>query len=264
MTEHEESVLRAKTFLKAAVPLVEEVVAADANLQKMIAKWNCAIQLSAKNEEPAAYMLFENGAVKVKQGKHEKPVLTLEFKSLKQMNDTFAGKAKKTDMPRIKGMWHILLLLKTQKLLNSLQMLMPEYVVTTPEQKVLKVKMLLYLVGVALQEMSKGGDEYILRFAGPAHKKVVEWTVALEEPACSIRLDEGIIKCKKGLYGKKPYLGMDFKDIDAAMAVLTNQVSPLEAQASGLVTFRGTPEYGIKAGSLMTRVNNFLMPEEGA
>jgi len=39
--------------------------------------------------------------------------------------------------------------------------------------------------------MSKGGDEYLLRFSGPAHKKVVEWTVAQEEPAASIRLDEG-------------------------------------------------------------------------
>jgi len=59
-------------------------------------------------------------------------------------------------------------------------------------------------------------------------------------------------------------MAMDFKDIDAAMAVLTNKVGPIEAQATGLVTFRGTPEFGIKAGSMMTRVNNFLMPEDGA
>ena len=64
MTEQEIEIMRSKTFLKAALPLLEEVVLASPDMQKMIAKWNCAVQFQIKNEEPAAHLLFEGGTLK--------------------------------------------------------------------------------------------------------------------------------------------------------------------------------------------------------
>ncbi|MFC1474688.1 SCP2 sterol-binding domain-containing protein [bacterium] len=264
MTEHEVEVLRAKTFLKAAVPLLEEVVAADPAKQKMIAKWNAVVQFKVQNEEPAGYIQFQNGECKVIQGVHEKPTITLGFKNLKHFNDTMAG--NKAPMPKISGIWHLILLLKVQGLLDSLQMLKPDYVVKTEEMKKLKVQMLLLMVTRALQQMSKGGDEYVKRLTKAQRKKVIEWTVAQQDdmPAAFMQIDMGKIKAGKGRSKRRPYLAMDFKDIDSAMKVLTGEVGAVEAQMQGLVVPRGTAEFGMKVGSLMKRVENFLMPKEGA
>jgi hypothetical protein len=54
---------------------------------------------------------------------------------------------------------------------------------------------------------------------------------------------------------------MDFTDLDGALKVLTSEVGALDATRQQLVSFRGTAEYGIKVGNLMTRVGNTLMPE---
>jgi len=246
--------------MKAALPLVEEVVAADPAKQKMIENWNFAFQFKVQNEEPAAYLLFEGGSVTVKQGVHEKPAITLTFKNLKHLNDTLAG--NKAPMPKVSGIWHLILLLKCQGLLNSLQMLTPEYKVEGEQQKILKVKMLLLMVTRALEEMAAGGDEYVHRLTKTQRKKLVEWTVAQQEdmPAAYIKIDQGKIKAFEGRTKRRPYLAMDFKDIDSAVKVLTGEVGAVDAQKEGLVVPRGTAEFGIKVGSLMKRVENFLMP----
>jgi len=258
MAERETELLRAKTFLKAALPLLEDVVAANPDLQKMISKWNCAVQFQVKNEEPAAHLLFEGGALKVVQGKHPKPAIAFTFKKLEDMNSFFTGK---NVLFGIKGLTHILLLMKVVKILMKLKMLMPTYKCKNEAEKVLKVQLLLYMVSQALQEMSNGNDEYIVRLTQTARKKIIEWTVKPDGPAAWIRMDEGKIKAFKGRCDRRPYVAMDFTDIDGALKVLTSEVGALDATRQQLVSFRGTAEYGIKVGNLMTRVSNLLMPE---
>lgn len=249
--------------MKAAIPLIEEVVAADPKKQKMIAKWNCAVQFKIQNEEPAAHLLFENGTVKVVQSLHPNPTITLGFKNLKHFNDTMAG--NKAPMPKVSGLHHLILLLKVQGLLNALQMLKPEYKVEGDEMKKLKIMMLLLMVTRALEEMAAGGDEYVNKLTKAQKKKILQWTIDQKEdlPAAYIVIDMGTITAKRGIAKRRPYLAMDFRDIDSALQVLTGAAGPVEAQGTGMITPRGTAEFGMKAGSLMKRVENFLMPAEG-
>ncbi len=259
LTPEEIEILRATTFLKAALPLLEEVAESDEEVKKMIAPWNFAVQLQVKTGSPAAYVLFENGTLKVEQGKHANPLITMTFKEVKLMNDFFAGKMV---LPSIKGLNHPVILIKfLLKLFMKLKMLMPEYKCKNEAEKELKVRMLIYMVSFALQEMSRGGDEYVYRMTKTAHKKIVEFLVLPEGPAAYIKINEGVIKGIKGRTNRRPYCSMDFKDLESALMVLTNQVGPLDANKQGLVTSRGTPEYSIKIGGLMQRVNNFLMEE---
>ncbi|HPN94389.1 MAG: hypothetical protein BWY28_00443 [bacterium ADurb.Bin236] len=256
----ESETLRSVTFLAAALPLIEEIVASDAALQKKVSGWNCAIQFKVKNDIPAAYVLFEKGAVSVVQGTHDKPVITMTFKNCADMNGFFTGKMI---LPKISGMSHLIILMTfLMKMMMKMKMLMPEYKCKTEEEKLLKVRMMLYMVAFALQEMSRGGDDYIYRLTKTARKKIIEWTVNQEEPAVHVRIDEGDIKATKGKTKRRPYVGMDFKDLDAALKVLSSEVGALDATRQQLVSFRGTAEYGIKVGNLMTRVGNLLMPVE--
>jgi hypothetical protein len=259
-TDAQIQVKRARGFLAAALPLASDIVEATPAVKKKIAGWNCAIQFKVKGEEPAAYVLFEGGAAKVEQGTHPKPIITLTFKTSKALNDFFVGKMV---LPSIKGMSHLIILMTfLMKIMMKMKMLMPAYKCKSPEEKVLKVQMLLSLVAVAMQEMSKNGDEYLYKLTKTARKKIVEWTVIPDGPAAWIRIDEGKFSAHKGRTDRRPYVAMDFVDIDAALKVLTSEVGALDATRLQLVKFRGTAEYGIKVGNMMTRVNNFLMPEE--
>jgi hypothetical protein len=258
MTEQEIEIMRSKTFLKAALPLLEEVVADDPALLKMVAKWNCAVQFQIKNEEPAAHLLFEGGTLKVVQGKHPKPTISFTFKNPVTMNAFFTGK---NVLFGISGLTHLLLLMKVVKILMKLKMLMPTYTCKSEAEKVLKVKLLMYMVAFALEEMSNCNDEYIVRMTQTARKKIIEWMVKPDGPAVWVRIDEGKIKATKGRTDRRPYVAMDFTDVNGAMKVLTSEVGALDATRQQLVSFRGTAEYGIKVGNLMTRVGNILMPE---
>jgi hypothetical protein len=258
MTEQEIELMRSKTFLKAALPLLEEVVAADPALVKMTAKWNCAIQFQIKNAEPAAHMLFEGGTLKVVSGKHPKPAIKFTFKDPTTMNSFFTGK---NVLFGISGLTHILLLMKVVKILMKLKMLMPTYVCKDEAEKTLKVQLLMYMVAFALEEMSECEDEYIVRLTKTARKKIIEWTVKPDGPAVWVRIDEGKIKATKGRTDRRPYVAMDFVDTAGALRMLTSEVGALEATRLQLVSFRGTAEYGMKVGNLMTRVGNVLMPE---
>jgi hypothetical protein len=258
MTEQEIELMRSKTFLKAALPLLEEVVAADPALQKMTAKWNCAVQFQIKNEEPAAHLMFEGGTAKVISGKHAKPAIAFTFKNPQTMNAFFTGK---NVLFGISGLIHILLLMKVVKILMKLKMLMPTYQCKSEEEKALKVKLLMYMVAFALEEMSNCNDEYIVRMTQTARKKIIEWTVKPDGPAVWVRMDEGKIKATKGRTERRPYVAMDFTDLNGALKVLTSEVGALDATRQQLVSFRGTAEYGMKVGNLMTRVSNVLMPE---
>lgn len=263
MTEHEAEVLRARTFFKAALPLVEEVLETSPAKKNKIAKWNAAVQFRIKNEDPAAFMQFQNGECKVVQGVHEKPVITFTFKDPKTFNGFMTGAMV---LPSISGLLHVGILIQVLMLLLSLKMIMPTAAVKTLEQKKLKVQMLLLFISRALQEMAAGGDEYVHRLTKAQRKKIIEWTVNQQDdmPAAFIQIDMGVIKAGRGRSKRRPYLAMDFKDIDSAVAVLTGAVGAVDAQIQGLVVPRGTAEFGMKVGSLMKRVENFLMPKEGA
>jgi hypothetical protein len=252
-------VKRAKAFLAAALPLAADIVEGLPGVKKAVAKWNCAIQFKVAADPVAAYVQFEGGAAKVVQGAHEKPIITLTFKTSKAMNDFFTGKMV---LPKISGMSHIIILMTfLMKIMMKMKMLMPSYKCKSEGEKVLKVQMLLSLVAFAMQEMTVMGDDYIGRLTKTARKKIVEWTVIPDGPAAWIRIDEGKITANKGRTDRRPYVAMDFVDINAALKVLTSEVGALEASKLQLVKFRGTAEYGIKVGNLMTRVNNFLMPD---
>lgn len=263
MTEEkvfEEYTAKAKVFLGAAIPLIEEVVPVRQKLGDMIGAWNCVIQIEVLNTDIATHLVFSGGTVKVEKGRHEKPILALCFKDPKHLADTFGG--KKAPMPKVKGMWHILLLMKTQKLLNSLQMLQPTYDVTDPALRELKVKMLLYMVTGAMQILSEEGEQFIHDVTLGSRNKYIQWKVLPDGPMCHAKINQGLVEAGRGKPPKRPFAAMEFRDIDAAYDLLTSKVSPQDAIIEGLSVITGSAEYGVRIAQLMMHTGNFLSPPE--
>ncbi|GFP32844.1 hypothetical protein HKBW3S42_01151 [Candidatus Hakubella thermalkaliphila] len=122
-----EELMRASIFLSSILPLLEVMVEEDEKLKNMIKNWNYVVQLEVKGEDLATYFIFSDGKLKVVSGHHSNPTISLIFKDVPQLNESISGKKV---IPKIKGIWHIFLLLKVMKLLNSLNILKPEVEVT--------------------------------------------------------------------------------------------------------------------------------------
>ena len=249
-----EDILKAKVYLYCALPLLEEVAKDSPKISSMIKKWNCVVQIDVKDKDLASYLQFFGGTLKVLKGKHEKPIITITFKDAKSLNDTFSG--AKMSIPKIKGIWHIILLIKTMKLLNSLKILLPELEVKDYEEKKLKVKMLLYMVAFAMDEMSEE-DDYIRKLISGSQDKIIQFNIG-DGPSAYIRIDEQIIEANKGEYDERPYLLLDFKNIDSAYDIFTSKVSALDAIGKQLVLIKGSPEYALRISNLMKRVGEFM------
>ena len=252
--------MKARVYLRAILPLLE-IVAEDVDkYRNMIAPWDCVVQVETLgDEEAAAYIIIKDGILKVEQGRHPNPTIGLGFKTLEQMNITLGGGM--SGIPKIKGMWHVLLLLKVMQLLNSLKMLMPEFTAQTDEEKMLKVKMLLGMVTVAMQEMCNSGDEFIGRLVRGSKGKVIQWQVP-KGPQAHVVLDAPHIYAYKGKHKKRPYLLMKFADLDSAYQVLSGELDAVQATAKQAMKLRGPSEYGMRIGNMMKRVENFMMPTE--
>ncbi|PIU62729.1 MAG: hypothetical protein COS84_10240 [Armatimonadetes bacterium CG07_land_8_20_14_0_80_40_9] len=253
----EEELMRANIYLYVILPLLEEVVKEDKKMAKMVRKWRCVVQFQVRDKEISAHLVFSGGDLKVKRGTYPAPTITISFKDVENLNQTFSG--KKSAMPKVKGIWHIFLLLKVLKLLNFLQILLPEKEVTDPELRRLKVKMLLYAAVFALGELSKG-DEYVKRTIQSSSDRIVQWRVKPEGPFAYAKMDKTGIEAFKGIHDKGSYVSMELRDLDAAYDVLTGKVDALKAVGQRMIVFRGAVGYGEKVGALMKRVEEFLNP----
>lgn len=258
MTEEQ---IKGRIYLTVIIPLLEEVVKQSKTKQEAIKNWNCVVQFGVKGENFSVHLCFEGGNLKIIKGAHPSPTISLVFPTISALIDNFSGKKPSlSTRPKIRGWWHIILLMKVLKLLKSLSILIPSYEPPDIEGKKLKVTLLLYTVVYSLEILSLE-DEFVRNVIAGATNKIVQWSVLPDGPHIWAEVDKSGVKAEKGTV-KRPYISMEFKDVDAAYSLLTEKVGTLEALVQGLLTIKGVVEYSIKVGSMMQRVGEYLKPKE--
>lgn len=244
--------LRARIFLRSALPLVKVVVAERPHYRRLLYKAGGVVQFAAGDSEQGAWIELGDGSIDVKQGLHPHPSITVKFKELKALNDFFAGGIA---MPSIHGLAGISSLLRVVPLLLKLKMLLPNVVPTDPAEKALKVRMLLYMISNALSQLNKGGDETMVKLVKNSPERVFQWTVEGGGPAAYLRMRGGLSKAGRGSYARRrPYVHMIFPNIDGAFDVLTQKVGTVDAVHYNKVRMEGAMEGGKDVGMLMQRV----------
>jgi len=88
-----DATLQASIFLKALLPLMENLVEYDQEAAAAIEGEKLTVQFDIK-DGPAAYLTVEDGTVTHGVGKHEKPDLWLTFPTADRFNNMIAGKGK--------------------------------------------------------------------------------------------------------------------------------------------------------------------------
>ncbi len=247
--------LRTRLFLRAALPLTKIVLEERPALRKRLASTTAVVQFQARGCDEGAHLQLTQGALEVVQGIHPAPTVVLEFKTREALNAFFAGKLV---LPRIRPLSGLSTLLRVLPLLMSLKILMPSADPRSPEQRALKVKLLLSMVSVALSQLNKAGDELMIELTQKSPDRVYQWTVA-GGPAVYLRMRAGRTKAGKGVYARRrPFVSMRFPSLEGAYQVLTSKVPLVEAVKRGYVITEGAMEYSKEIGLRMQHVEELL------
>lgn len=247
--------LRTRLFLNAALPLTKIVREQDKWMRLLTKNMTAVVQFQVKGTETGAHLIFENDALEVKQGLHEKPTVAFAFKDNADLNTFFAGGLA---LPSIKGLYRLDVVLRTVPLLLGLKLLMPDADPKDPEKQALKVKLLLYMVTTALSQLNKAGEESMVAMTSKSPDRIYQWIVE-GGPAAYLRMKAGKTKAGRGVYTRRrPFVLMRFPNIEGAYQVLTSKVALVEAVKQGFVVTEGAMEYSKEIGLRMQFIEELL------
>lgn len=255
--------LRADLFLASVLPLLEVVVAAEPRVRQLVHGLSGTVHFEARGSDLAARLVFDGESLRVMQGASEQSTLRFVFGSLAQMNDFFAGKPR---IPRIKpflGIFHPRLTLQTLRLLMVLRILeppRPNAPAPLPDERALRVRLLLYLVTRAIERLHRQGHGPTRSLAEDSPDRVYQWTVVGTDIAAWVRMHKGRVKSGRGdCAARRPFVHFVFPDVDSAFAVLTATSSQMQGFRGGSVVTYGSPEYTRKMALLMQDVDKLLL-----
>jgi len=264
--------LRARLFLRAALPAVKVVLEDDPVMKKRFQGVRARVQFVAKGKpdpigafvvfgEPADEAAGEAAAapaasVCVEQGFCDRPDVTFSFSSVKKLNDFFAGK---TVLPGIKGLGKPALVAKVVSLLLALKLMLPSAQPTDPAKRRLKVKLTLYMITTALSQYNKGGDPEMMRWTAGQPERIYQMSVEPDGIAAYLRIRAGLSKAGRGVYQRRrPFVHMRFHGVDGALAVMNKEVGFIDGVGRGYVRIDGSPEYAANLNDFMMRVQALL------
>jgi hypothetical protein len=256
--------LRARLFLRAALPCVKVMLEDDPATAKRFRSVTAVVQFVARNQprDVGAYLRFEDGDVRVEQGFWDadglgkEPEITFTFGSLGKLCDFFAGK---TVLPSIRGYDHPALLAKVVRLLLGLKLMLPGVQPADPVKRRLKVKLTVYMITTALSQYNKGGDPEMRRWTAGQPDRIYQFSVEPEGIAAYLRVRGGQTKAGRGVYERRrPFVHMRFNGVDGALAVMGKEVEFVEGVGKGMVRIDGSPEYAANLNDFMMRVQTLL------
>jgi hypothetical protein len=264
--------LRARLFLRAALPVAKVILEDDPGMKKRFEKVRARVQFVAKGapEPVGAYLVFGDPAAapdeaaadappvafRVAQGFCERPDITFTFGSVEKLNNFFAGK---TVLPGIKGLRKPALLAKVFRLLLALKLMLPNAQPKDPAKRRLKVKMTIYMITTALSQYNNGGDPEMMNWTSKQPERVYQMLVEPEEIGAYLRVRGGLSKAGRGVYARRrPFVLMRFHGVDGALAIMNKEVGFIDGVAKGFVRIEGSPEYAANLNDFMMRVQGLL------
>jgi hypothetical protein len=264
--------LRARLFLRAALPVAKVILEDDRGMKKRFEKVRARVQFVAKGapDPVAAYLVFGEPAAapdeaaadapsvafRVEQGFCERPDITFTFGSVEKLNNFFAGK---TVLPGIKGLRKPALLAKVFRLLLALKLMLPNAQPKDPAKRRLKVKMTIYMITTALSQYNNGGDPEMMNWTSKQPERVYQMLVEPEEIGAYLRVRGGLSKAGRGVYARRrPFVLMRFHGVDGALAIMNKEVGFIDGVAKGFVRIEGSPEYAANLNDFMMRVQGLL------
>lgn len=255
-------IMTARLFFTAAFPTIQVLLDDDPKIHEKFKNVSKTIQFGAKNdgELVCCHMVLDNGKITSEEGPADKPDLTLTFGSVEKMNALLKGGLA---VPGIKG--SIKLLLDFLPLLMGLKiMTKPNDKLSGEAEKILKIKMSLYMITRALSKFNKLGDPDMQEFCLRQPERIYQFRVddgdRKDIVACYLRIMQGKSKSGHGVYERRsPFVLFHFMSIDGALKVLGKECEFVEGAEEGYVETVGSPEYACYLNDYMAIIQDMMM-----
>ena len=253
--------LRAALYCQAVLPLLSVLAENDPGVAKLLQGLKATVTLEAAGF--GARITLSDNKLLVAAASEQESTLRFRFRDLASMNAFFSGKPV---LPRILpyfGLTHPVLLTRFGRLLAALRLLEPpppDAPLPPPEERALRVRLLLYLVTRALSVLHHEGFETMAELAEKSPERVYLWTVFGTDIAAFLRMHNGRVHSGRGMYSRRrPFVHFAFPSVDAAYAVLTASGSQMTGFRGRNVETYGSPEYTRKIALLMQQVDALLL-----
>jgi len=256
--EMDKDTLKAKLNLALIIPTLEDIIEGDPSAAALVAGWNNVIQIQAGNSDDLAVQLqFVGGKLTALPGRSLKPTIVMDFGTPQNLNANFGGGGEKQN-PKIKGIWHLFILKKVPSVLKYIaKYLAPrDEDSMSDEAKALRVRVMLR-VGVFGIPLIAKLDESAASMAANIPEGSCQWKVKPDGPTMHLVKEKGEFHASKGDM-ETPSAKVDFKDMPAALGVLTGKKDGMKAMMSGDLAITGQTQIAMMLMPLQAKLGKAM------
>ncbi len=246
-----------RLHLRAVLPLLEDIAAYDQPLQKDTAGWNGVLQLQLPGGEPATALVFRKGKLNIFKGDYPGRKVTLTFKNARQLNEVFQGKSNKNPMPNLQAVFHLVKLLKIDRVLGRLEYYLKpkDDLLNDKDIFALCVKLSIYALTFGIKEVGEHDPE--LRITSPYLPNGTLGINVIGGPSSHITVRNGKFYPGKGA-AHKPNATLEICDLKTAWAMIQGELDLFAAVGLGDIKMRGFIPLIDGINPLMDRLSFYL------
>ena len=255
----ERDLLATRIILNAVLPVAKILVSDEPGMKKKFQGVNAKVQLLAKYSEGDfhACFVFTDGELNISYDLEENPDIQLTFSKPEAFNAFLTGGVA---VPKFKGGFkNFSLLIKFATLLLGMTILLPNKRPKQYERKVLKVKMVVYMITTALSQYNKGGDPEMVKWTSSQPERIYQISCEPEGIAAYLRVKAGKTKAGRGYYTKRrPFLHLKLNGAEKGLKVLMNDIELILAVKEGYVATEGSEDYSKPFSNFMMRIQDLI------
>lgn len=248
--------IKAHLNLYAVLQNLEDLVKLDGEAAALTREWDISIQFIVRRG-PAAWVAFKGGVCRHGIGAHTSPAVKLYFLSPAHLNKMFDGKGNPIPL---KGFSKLGFLARQfSKLTQRLEFYLKpkDGAAQDPDFKRINTTLTLFTATHAVRELAQL-DATCKKVASHTPAGILQISVLPDGPDVSLTVQTDAWQVTKGKTGS-PTATMTFRDMDAAHALLNNQLDSFQAVGEGKVMLRGMLPIIDNVGLILDRVAGYLV-----
>jgi hypothetical protein len=247
----------ARLHLMAILPLLEDIIEFDKNVQQLVKGWNGAFQFRLPQAKAAVTLVFTNGLLTVKKENQPRQCAALTFKNARFLNDVFQGKTQKSPRPNLLSLLQLKKILQLDQVLQKLEFyLKPEDdLLNNPDTFEFCVKLALYALAFGLKEIGEN-DPDLITLSHHIPDGTLEIRVS-EDPVVHVAVRGGKFYPTRG---RAEYANtiLELRDWNTAWALVQGNLDNFAAVGSGDIKLRGYLPLMEEISPLMDRLALYL------
>lgn len=245
-------------YLRAVLPLLEEVVQHDTAASGLIKGWNCSIMFHVGGGGPAVTLKFKDGKCEAVRERVSMPTVAMYFGAPARLNSMFAGK---NVIPLIwKGIWHFGILKNFTALSKRLDFYMKptDELVSNPEHFPFVVRLMLYAALYGVKEVAENDDHMKKAIVPATPDGTLQIEVMGGGPRAYLIKNGTSFTAGKGNAPGEVDAFMEIKDVKLAYQLFTGGVDAMAALGAGDIRIRGMIPLVDNVNALLDELSKYL------